>query len=115
MVVFFCTQNLKGEEEMYTEKFLQQVHRKLIEKGITSAKLGDTCIEIFEGEAEIFKIDGKGSMFYSADNQFREIVDKLHDKIQPIVCDVDEYLRTGYCIMAVVCPSFFIKQTSSFW
>ena len=90
MVVFFCTQNLKGEEEMYTEKFLQQVHRKLIEKGITSAKLGDTWIEIFEGEAEIFKIDGKGSMFYSADNQFREIVDKLHDKIQPIVCDVDE-------------------------
>ena len=93
MVVFFCTQNLKGEEEMYTEKFLQQVHRKLIEKCITSAKLGDTCIEIFEGEAEIFKIDGKGSMFYSADNQFREIVDKLHDKIQPIVCDVDEYLK----------------------
>ena len=32
-------------------------------------------------------------MFYSSDKQFRNIVDKLHDKIQPIVCEVDEYLR----------------------
>ena len=78
---------------MYTEKFLQQVHRKLIEAGITNAKLRDTCIEIYEGENEIFKIDRKGEMFYSANNQYREIVDKLHDKIQPIVCDVDEYLK----------------------
>lgn len=93
MVVFFCTQNLKGEEEMYTEKFLQQVHRKIIEAGITNAKLRDTCIEIFEGENEIFKIDRNGGMFYSANKQFREIVDKLHDKIQPIVCEVDEYLK----------------------
>ncbi len=93
MVVFFCTQKLKGEEEMYTEKFLQQVHRKLIEAGITNAKLRDTCIEIFEGENEIFKIDRNGGMFYSASKQFKEVVDKLHDKIQPIVCEVDEYLK----------------------
>lgn len=78
---------------MYTEKFLQQVHRKLIQAGITNAKLRDTCIEIYEGENEIFKIDRKGGMFYSANNQYREIVDKLHDKIQPIVCEVDEYLK----------------------
>ena len=78
---------------MYTEKFLQQVHRKLIEAGITNAKLRDNCIEIYEGENEIFKIDRKGGMFYSANNQNRGMVDKLHDKIQPIVCDVDEYLK----------------------
>lgn len=49
---------------MYTEKFLQQVHRKLIEAGITNAELRDTCIEIYEGENEIFKINRKGGMFY---------------------------------------------------
>lgn len=78
---------------MYKEKFLQQVFRKIKEQGITNAELRDTCIEIYEGNAEIFKIDSKGSMFYSADNKFRSIVDMLHDKIQPIVCDVDEYLK----------------------
>lgn len=78
---------------MYTENFLQQVHRKLSGQGISNAKLRDTCIEIYEGENEIFKIDRKGGMFYSANKQFREIVDKLHDKIQPIVCEVDEYLK----------------------
>ena len=90
MVVFFCIQNQKGEEEMYTEKFLQQVQRKINERGITNSKLRDTCIDIYEGETEIFKIDGKGSMFYSSDKQFRNVVDELHEIIQPIVCDVDE-------------------------
>ena len=42
---------------MYVEKFLQQVHRKLNEQGITNSKLRDTCIDIYEGEIEIFKID----------------------------------------------------------
>ena len=42
---------------MYVKKFLQQVHRKLNEQGITNAKLRDTCIDIYEGENEIFKID----------------------------------------------------------
>ena len=78
---------------MYTEKFLQQVQRKINERGITNSKLRDTCIDIYEGETEIFKIDGKGSMFYSSDNRFRNVVDELHEIIQPIVCEVDEYLR----------------------
>lgn len=78
---------------MFTEKFLQQVHRKLNEQGITNSKLRDTCIDIYEGENEIFKIDRKGGMFYSSDNRFRNVVDKLHKIIQPIVCEVDEYLR----------------------
>ncbi len=78
---------------MYIEKFLQQVHRKLNEQGITNSKLRDTCIDIYEGENEIFKIDRKGGMFYSSDNRFRNVVDKLHETIQPIDCEVDEYLR----------------------
>lgn len=41
----------------------------------------------------IFKIDGKGSMFYSVDKQLSSIVDKLHKEIQPIVCSVDEYFK----------------------
>ena len=50
---------------MYVEKFLQQVHRKLNEQGITNSKLRDTCIDIYEGEIEIFKIDREGGMFYA--------------------------------------------------
>ena len=42
---------------MYVEKFLQHVHRKLNEQGITNSKLRDTCIDIYEGEIEIFNID----------------------------------------------------------
>ena len=78
---------------MYVEKFLQQVHRKLNEQGIANAKLRDTCIDIYEGENEIFKIDREGGMFYASDNRFRDVVDRLHEIIQPIVCEVDEYLR----------------------
>ena len=70
---------------MYAEKFLQQVYRKICEKGISNAKLRETCIDIYESETEIFKIDIKGSMFYSSDKQFRNLVDKLHETIQPIV------------------------------
>ena len=80
-------------DTLYIEKFLSQVHRKLKEQGISNSKLREDCIEVFEGENVIFKIDAKGGMFYSSDKQFRNIVDKLHDKIQPIVCEVDEYLR----------------------
>lgn len=78
---------------MYVEKFLQQVHRKLNEQGIANAKLRDTCFDIYEGENEIFKIDREGGMFYASDNRFRDVVDRLHEIIQPIVCEVDEYLR----------------------
>ncbi len=78
---------------MDTKKFLQQVHKKLTQLGISETKLRDDCIEIYEEDNVVFKIDGKGGMFYSADKQFRDVVDKLHDKIQPIVCEVDEYLK----------------------
>ena len=76
-------------KELYIEKFLQQVHRKLNEQGITNSKLRDTCIDIYEGEIEIFKIDREGGMFYASDNRFRSVVDELHEIIQPIVCEVD--------------------------
>lgn len=78
---------------MDTKKFLQQVHKKLMQSGITETKIKDDCIEIYDEDNVIFKIDGKGGMFYSADKQFRDIVDKLHDKIHPIVCEVEEYLK----------------------
>ena len=78
---------------MYVKKILQQVHRKLNEQGIANAKLRDTCIDIYESENEIFKIDREGGMFYASDNRFRDVVDRLHEIIQPIVCEVDEYLR----------------------
>ena len=74
---------------MYVEKFLQQVHRKMSEQGITNSELRETCISIYEGKSEIFKIDSKGSMFYASDNRFRDVVDRLHEIIQPIVCEVD--------------------------
>ncbi|MBE7048371.1 MAG: hypothetical protein E7393_03240 [Ruminococcaceae bacterium] len=61
---------------MYVEKFLQQVHRKLNEQGITNSKLRDTCIDIYEGEIEIFKIDREGGMFYASDNRFRSFESK---------------------------------------
>ena len=67
-------------KEMYVEKFLQQVHRKLNEQGITNSKLRDTCIDIYEGENEIFKIDREGGMFYASDNRFRNVVDELPKK-----------------------------------
>lgn len=44
---------MKGGEKMYTEKFLEQVHRKLNEQGVTNSKLRDTCIDIYEGDIVI--------------------------------------------------------------
>lgn len=77
---------------MEKTKFLQQVYRKITDNGISGGKLRDDCIEIFEDDKVIFKIDGKGGMFYSSDKHLSGIIDTLHDKIQPIVCEVDEYL-----------------------
>ena len=37
--------------------------RKIKEKGITNAEFRETCIDIYEGENEIFKIDRNGGMF----------------------------------------------------
>jgi len=50
---------------MDKKKFLQQVYSKIKEKGISNAKLYDTCIDICLDDAVIFKIDNKGGMFYS--------------------------------------------------
>ena len=47
-------------DTLYIEKFLSQVHRKLKEQGISNSKLREDCIEVFEGENVIFKIDAKG-------------------------------------------------------
>lgn len=78
---------------MDNKKYLQQVYSKIKEKGISNAKLYDTCIDICLDDAVIFKIDNKGGMFYSSNKQIANLVDELHDKIQPIVCEVDEYLK----------------------
>lgn len=78
---------------MKTKKFLQQVYNKIKKQENLIVKLNDDCIEIFEGDKVVYKIDGKGSMFYSADKRVSNIVDKLCEEIQPIVCSVDEYLR----------------------
>ncbi len=77
---------------MNKKKFLEQVHSKIKKRENMNIELRDTCIEIDAGKSVVFKINSKGGMFYSADNQYREIVDKLCDEIQPIVCSVDEYL-----------------------
>ena len=78
---------------MEQKKFLQQVHKKLTQLGVSDAKIKDDSVEIYDEDNVIFKIDGKGGMFYSADKQFRDVVDKLHDKIHPIVCEVEEYVK----------------------
>ena len=78
---------------METKKFLQQVYNRINKQENLLVKLNDDCIEIFEEDKVVFKIDGKGGMFYAADKRLSNIVDKLHEEIQPIVCSVDEYLR----------------------
>ena len=77
---------------MNTKKFLQQVYSKIKERENLNAELRDDCIEILDSDKVVFKIDGKGNMFYSADKHLSETVDKFQDIIQPIVYDVDEYL-----------------------
>lgn len=78
---------------MNEKKFLEQVYSKIKKRENLNIELKENCIEIDDGVKVIFKIDTKVGMFYLADNQFREIVDKLHDEIQPIVCSVEEYLN----------------------
>ena len=77
---------------MEAKKFLQQVYNKINRQENPTVILNDDCIEIFESDNVIIRIDGKGSMFYSADKRVSNIVDKLCEEIQPIVCSVDEYL-----------------------
>lgn len=79
---------------MEAKKFLQQVYNKINRQENPTVILNDDCIEIFEGDKVIFKIDGKGSIFYEADKRLSNVVDKLHEEIQTIVRSVDEYLNT---------------------
>lgn len=78
---------------MDARTFLQQVHRKMIAQGITGAELKEACIDVYDNKMVIFKVDNKGNMFYSSDKKIESLVDGLHEKIQPIVCEVDEYLK----------------------
>lgn len=78
---------------MDKKKFLQQVYSKIKEKGIPQAEIKEDCINILLDDVVIFKIDSKGGMFYSSDKKIVNLVDELHDKIQPIVTDVGEYLK----------------------
>ena len=78
---------------MDKKKFLQQVYSKIKEKGIPQAEIKEDCINILSDDVVIFKIDSKGGLFYSSDKKIASLVDELHDKIQPIVTDVGEYLK----------------------
>ena len=86
-------------KEMYVEKFLQQVNRTLNENGISNTKLRDDCIEVFERNNVIFKIYGNGGMFYSSDKQYRNVVDKLHEKIQPFMPNKKDYMGNGQLLL----------------
>lgn len=78
---------------METKKFLQQVYSKIRKPENLIFKLNDDCMEIMESDKVIIQIDGKGSVFYSSDKRLSNIVDKLRDEIQPIICSVDDYLN----------------------
>lgn len=79
---------------MNKQKFLQQVCSKLEEELENEVKLSENCIEIFEGDKAIFKIDESGGVFYSVDRQFSNIVNILHSKIEHIVLIAKEYEKT---------------------
>lgn len=78
---------------MDKNKYIEQVYRKIKEQGIANAEKGDGYIDISVEGAVVFKVDHRGDMFYSSDNRISGIIDELHEKIRPIVCDVEEYLK----------------------
>ncbi len=78
---------------MDTKKFLQQVYRNMKEGGISNAKLKDDHIEIYENDTVVFRVEKNGELFYSMNNQLNGIIDRLREKIHPIVKDVGEYVR----------------------
>lgn len=84
---------LKGEFELNEKKFLEQVYSKIKKRENLNIELKENCIEIDDGKKVIFKIDPKVGMFYSADKSLSNAVDKLYNEIQPIVCNVEEYLN----------------------
>lgn len=78
---------------MNEKKFLEQVYSKIKKRENLNIELKENCIEIDDGKKVIFKIDPKVGMFYSVDKSLSNAVDKLYNEIQPIVCNVEEYLN----------------------
>ena len=78
---------------MKNKKFLEQVYNKMSTLSEQSIKITDDNIELSDGDKVIFKIDSKGGMFYSADKQFSNIVNKLHNKIENVVLNTKEFLE----------------------
>ena len=58
-----------------------------------SIKITDDSIELSDGDKVIFKIDSKGGMFYSADKQFSNIINNLHNKIENVISNTKEFLE----------------------
>ena len=78
---------------MNEKKFLEQVYSKIKKRENLNIELKENCVEIDDGVKVIFKIDPKVGLFYSADKSLSNAVDKLYNEIQPIVCNVEEYLN----------------------
>ena len=78
---------------MNEKKFLQQVYTKLENQLEQEVKLADDSIEILDGDKVIFRIDSNGGMFYSANKQFSNIINNLHNKIENVISNTKEFLE----------------------
>ncbi len=78
---------------MNEKKFLRQMYNQLKASMEQSIKITDDSIELSDGDKVIFKIDSKGGMFYSADKQLSNIVNKLHNKIENVILNTKEFLE----------------------
>ena len=78
---------------MNEKKFLRQMYNQLKASMEQSIKITDDSIELSDGDKVIFKIDSKGGMFYSADKQFSNTVNKLHNKIENVILNTKEFLE----------------------
>ena len=80
-------------KKMNKKKFLQQMYTKLENQLKQEVKLADDSIEILDGDKDIFKIDSKGGIFYSAGKQYSNFINKLHGKIENDVRNTKEFLK----------------------
>ena len=78
---------------MNEKKFLRQMYNQLKASVEQSIKITDDSIELSEGDKVIFKIDSKGGIFYSADKQFSNIINNLHNKIENVISNTKEFLE----------------------
>ena len=78
---------------MNEKKFLRQMYNQLKASVWQSIKITDDSIELSDGDKVIFKIDSKGGMFYSADKQFSNIINNLHNKIENVISNTKEFLE----------------------